>query len=122
MRPGVKAVLHFRRGAGGGQLRVGEISLLAGRNVDLRAAVAVNRAGTLLHHDACAAGSQVVPGVGINAVVAGLGNYKRQIGRVDLDPLSVKQLAHAQLHRALGQAQLGGVVVQFQKIKAGLLA
>ena len=112
MCPGIEAVLHFGRGAGGGQLRVGEISLLAGRNIDQRAAVAVNRAGTLLHHDAGGASAEIAGGVGIDAVVAGLGNHKRQIGRVDLDPLAVEQLAHAQFHRALGQTQLARVVVE----------
>ena len=125
VRPGIEAILHFGRRACGCQLRVGEVGLLPGNNIDLRAAVTVNRAGTLLHHDARGAGSQVARRVGaanVHAVVARLGDHKRQVGRVDLDALAVKQIAHPQLHRALGQAQLGGVVVQFQKIKAGLLA
>ena len=121
MRPGIEAVLHCRPRAGRGQLRVGEIGLLARSNIDRRAAVAVNRAGTLLHHDAGGAGTQVARGACVDAVVAGLGDHKRQVGRVDLDPLAFKQLAHAQLHRALRQAQLGGVVVEFQEIEAGLL-
>ena len=122
MRPGIEAVLHFRRWAGGYQLRVGEISLLAAADADLRAAVAVHRAGTLLHHDAAGASAEIAGWVGINAVVAGLGDHKRQIRRVDLDPLAVEQIAHTQFHRALRQPQLRGVVVEFEEIKAGLLA
>ena len=51
-------------------------------------------------------------GVHVHPVFAGLAGHKSQVGGVDLDLFTRGQLAQVQAQAALGQLDLGGVVVQ----------
>ena len=63
---------------------------------------------------------RVVVGIDIDAVVAGPANREREIGRVDLEALLRREVAHADLQRALRQLHLGDAVVEIEQRHAAV--
>ena len=115
--PGVKAVLKGGARRCRSQIGAAEVALLLIAQGERGAVVAIEHAAARKRNNP----RGVAGRIDIDAVVAGLRNDKRQIGRVHLQTLAFKQGAHPQLHAALRQPQLGQVVVHRQKIQAGLI-
>ncbi len=57
--------------------------------------------------------------VHVDAVLARLGHTEGEVGRVHLQAFALEQVAHPQAERALGELELGHVVVQRQHVDAG---
>ena len=110
-RPAVEVVVatHGQRVVVGQAGAVEAIALP--RRDRIRSAVAVDLGLAVLHRHR----RRVVVGIDIDAVVAGAADREREVGRVDLEALFRREVAHADLQRALRQLDLGDAVVEIEK-------
>ncbi len=106
--PLVEAVAQRRGGLGDEQIAPDKRHLLAVAHAGRLAGAAIHRGAAGVHRQA----RGVAARVDVDAVFAGLLGHHGQLRGVDLDPLARLQLAHAQRQAAVGQRQLGGVVVE----------
>ena len=61
----------------------------------------------------------IAVGIDVEAIIAGLLNCERLVGRIDFVCLAVVEAAHVQVHRALVQAQLHDVLVDVGRGETG---
>ena len=116
LHPGVESVAAVDvADRDGGEVGVDEAVAAPGEHVALRVVFAVHGGPAVEHGDAG------LVAVDVHAHAAGLIDHQRHGGRVDLVALALLELAHAEAQRALGQFDLGQLVVQVEQAHVGAL-
>jgi hypothetical protein len=96
------------------------ISLTEPNNFPRLNAQARSLAGRLALATPYGDGGRVGGGIDVESVVSGLQDRERLVRRVNFVDFSVEQMSHVQIHRALVQRQLHGVVADIGERQAGL--